>query len=163
MRRMLLIDVKTAHLNPECQEDVYVELPREAQAGQNEIGKLRHWLYGFRPAAVAWENHYAKKLQNEGFNRGLATPVSFYHKGRDVSLVVHGDDFTFVGEDQDLNWVEGLMKRWYEVKVRARLGPGTKDDKEATFVGATCPMERLGHLLRGRPEAPEVGDAGAWA
>ena len=134
-RKMLLIDVKKAHLNPECKEEVHVELPREAGAGPNQIGKLKHWLYGFRPTAAAWENHYAEKLQSEGFSRGLATPVSFYHEANDVSLVVHGDDFTFVGEDRELDWVEGLMKRWYEVKVRARLGPDETDDKEATLLG----------------------------
>ena len=115
-RKMLLIDVKKAHLNPECKEDVFVELPKEAGARPNEIGKLKHWLYGFRPAAAAWENHYAEKLQSEGFSRGLSTPVSFYNAAKDVSLVVHGDDFTFVGEDQELDWAEDLMKRWHEVK-----------------------------------------------
>ena len=134
-RKMLLIDVKKAHLNSECKEDVFIELPEEVGATKNKVGKLRHWLYGFRPAAAAWENHYAGKLEGAGFARGLATPVSFYHEGRDVSLVVHGDDFTFTGEDADLDWAEGLMKQWYEVKVRARLGPGEDDDKEATLLG----------------------------
>ena len=134
-RKMLLIDVKKAHLNPECKEEVYVELPDEAEAGPNQIGKLRHWLYGFRPAAAAWENHYAEKLQGAGFTRGMASPVSFYHEQKDVSLVVHGDDFTFAGEDGGLDWVEMLMKRWFEIKVRARLGPDKTDDKEATLLG----------------------------
>ena len=134
-RKMLLIDVTKAHLNPECTEDVFVELPEEVGVPKNRIGKLRHWLYGFRPAAAAWENHYAGKLEEVGFVRGLATPVSFYCADRDLSLVVHGDDFTFVGEDAELDWVEERMKEWYEVKVRARLGPGRRDDKEATLLG----------------------------
>ena len=135
LRKILLIDVKKAHLNPECKEDVYVELPEEAGEGPDKVGKLRRWLYGFRPAAAAWENHYAEKLQSVGFRRGLATPVSFYHKEKDLSLVVHGDDFTFVGEDSSLNWIARLMMSWYEVKVRARLGSGAKDDKVATLLG----------------------------
>ena len=134
-KKILLIDVKKAHLNPECKEDVYVELPMEAGAGSDEIGKLKHWLYGFRPAAAAWENHYADKLQSAKFVRGVATPVSFYNKDRDISLVVHGDDFTFVGEASSLDWIEKLMKQWFEVKVRARLGPDIGDDKEATLLG----------------------------
>ena len=136
-RKILLIDVKKAHLCPKCEEEVYVELPEEAGEGLNKIGKLKRWLYGFRPAAAAWENHYAGKLQGVGFRRGMATPVSFYSEEEDINLVVHGDDFTFVGEDRCLNWIEGLMKSWYEIKVRARLGPDEHDDKEATLLGRT--------------------------
>ena len=76
-RKMLLIDVKKAHLNSECTEDVFIELPEEVVAAQGNVGKLRRWLYGFRPAAAAWEAHYANKLEEVGFRRGLATPVSF--------------------------------------------------------------------------------------
>ena len=134
-RKMLLIDVKKAHLNSDCKEDVFIELPEEAGAGGDMVGKLRRWLYGFRPAAAAWEHHYAAKLEGEGFIRGLATPVSFYHHEKDVNLVVHGDDFTFTGDQKGLEWVELLMKKWYKVKVCARLGPEKYDDKEATLLG----------------------------
>ena len=72
--------------------------------------------------------------------RGLATRVSFYHEGKDVNLVVHGDDFTFTGEDASARWVKELMSLWFEgqwckARVRARLGFGDKDDKEATLLG----------------------------
>ena len=100
---MLLIDVKEALLNSECTEDVFIELPEEVGAAQGKVGKLRRWLYGFRPAVVAWAAHHANKLE-VGFRKGLATPVSFYHEEKDVNLVVHGDDFTFTGDDAGLRW-----------------------------------------------------------
>ena len=70
--------------------------------------------------------------------------MAFYHKGKDVSLVVHGDDFTFVGDNNALDWIESNMKRWYEVKVRARLGPDDHDDKEATLLGRVIRWEEWG-------------------
>ena len=69
-------------------------------------GKLNFWLYGFRPAAAAWEQLYASKLEEVGFVRGLSCGVVFYHKGRDISLAVHGDDFTFCGREMDLLWIK---------------------------------------------------------
>jgi hypothetical protein len=48
---------------------------------------------------------------------------------------VHGDDFTFVSEAEGLDYIEGLMKKWYEVKVKARLGPELGDDKEVDILG----------------------------
>ena len=91
---MLFIDVKKAHLNPVCEEDVYITLPRECNAPDGMCGKLKRWLYGFRPAAKAWENHYVEKLEEKGFRRGIGCGVVFYHPTRDLSLAVHGDDVT---------------------------------------------------------------------
>ena len=52
-RKMLFIDVKKAHLVPICHEDVYIELPAEAECEADECGKLKHWLYGCRKAGQA--------------------------------------------------------------------------------------------------------------
>ena len=57
-----------------------------------------------------------------GFERGKSCGVVFYHAGRDIALVVHDDDFTFCGLDNDLKWIRMLMESWFEVKVRATLG-----------------------------------------
>ena len=53
-RKLLFIDVRKAHLNGVCEEDVYVELLLEAGA-PGKCGKLLRWLYGMRGAAQAWE------------------------------------------------------------------------------------------------------------
>ena len=112
-----------------------MELPEEAGQGPDRVGLLRRMLYGLRSAAATWEQHYADKLKGEGLESGLSSPVAFHHPGRQVSLVVHGDDFTFVGPPRELDWVESIMKRWYQVKVRARLGPDPDDTKTATLLG----------------------------
>ena len=135
VRKVMLVDVKKAHLYPPCREEVYIELPEEAGAGPAHVGRLRRMLYGLRAAAATWENHYASKLEEVGFKRGAATPVAFHHLGRGLNVVVHGDDFTFTGEDASLDWVLRHMKSWYQLKVRARLGPEEKDDKEAVLLG----------------------------
>ena len=35
----------------------------------------------------------------------------------------HGDDFVFVGADEELTWIQELVEGWFEVKVRGYLGP----------------------------------------
>ena len=47
----------------------------------------------------------------------------FYHADRDISLAVHGDDFTFAGVQEDLDWITDHMRGWFEMKVRGTLGP----------------------------------------
>ena len=82
----------------------------------------------------------------------MASPVSFYHKGKDISLTVHGDDFTFVGDDLGFNWIEALMRLWYEIKVRARLGPDESDQKEATLLGRIIRWNRWGVSCEADPK-----------
>ena len=47
----------------------------------------------------------------------------------------YGGDFTLSGLGIHLDWIEGLMTEWFEVKVRARLGPDEADDKEIDILG----------------------------
>ena len=43
--------------------------------------------------------------------------------------MVHGDDFTFLGTDEMLDYCQDLMQANFEIKVRGRLGPNGSDDK----------------------------------
>ena len=68
-RKLMFIDARKAHLNPRCEVDEYIELPAECGVGEGMCGKLNYWLYGFRPAASAWEKHYSglfEELVQEG-------------------------------------------------------------------------------------------------
>ena len=135
MRKLLFVDARKAHLNPRCEKDVYVELPAEAECPEGMCGKLDFWLYGFRPAAAAWEKLYCEKLEGAGFERGISCGVVFYHPAKDISVVVHGDDFTFCGLEEDLLWIQKLMATWFEIKVRGMLGSDDQDDKEIVILG----------------------------
>ena len=47
---LMFVDVRKAHLNGVCEEEVFVELPEEFGKGKRFAG-LRRWLYGMRKAA----------------------------------------------------------------------------------------------------------------
>ena len=59
---------------------------------------------------------------------GLQTPVAFFHRGRQIRLVVHGDDFTALGRRTDL-WYEQDLARSFEIKIRGRIGEGIAPDQ----------------------------------
>ena len=120
---------------------MFIELPRR-------LGQCRTGLAGSGVGSADFDRRrqrgkppYANKLEEVGFRWGLATPVSFYHEEKDVTLVVHGDDFTFAGDNDSLWWVKELISKCYVVKVRARLGPGDRDDKQATLLGGIVRWE----------------------
>ena len=92
-------------------------------------GKLMKSMYGTRDAASNWEDCYMEFAREIGFNNGIASPCIFKHKTIRLWLTVHGDDFTLLGSDEDLDWFESMIKEKFEVKVRGRLGPGLSDTK----------------------------------
>eukprot|EP00972_Heterocapsa_arctica_P067266 9926736-Heterocapsa_arctica.AAC.1 len=84
-------------------------------------------MYGTRKAASKWEDHYSKFLLKAGFVKGKASPFAFFHSARQLRCVVHGDDFTTLASDTDLDCMENVLQQALEVKVRGRFGSNKKD------------------------------------
>ena len=92
-------------------------------------GRLLRCMYGTKSAATRWEDTYTRALRRLGFAQGHASPCCFTHKSRDLKVVVHGDDFTVLGRDEDLDYFQHGIQGEFDVKVRGRLGSGKNDDK----------------------------------
>jgi hypothetical protein len=89
VRKVMFIDISKAHLYAPMQEEDFVEYPSERYK-EGKCAKLLYTLYGMRPAASNWEKEYSGTLVQHGFTPGKATVVAFYHKERDVRIVVQG-------------------------------------------------------------------------
>ena len=85
-------------------------------------------MHGTRDAAQNWGESYGAFLEQLGFSRGKASPCIFYHGERGLRIVVHGDDFTVMGKEAELDWLRREVVRLL-VKFRGRLWPEEKDDK----------------------------------
>ena len=48
--------------------------------------------------------------------------------------MVHGDDFMFRGNDEDLEWVTKVLAAKFVIKVRAVLGPEDEDQKDEVLL-----------------------------
>ena len=130
-------------MNAICNEWAFVELPEEVSK-PGYCARLKYWLYGMRPAARAWEEEYAGKLVSEGYVQGNSVPTVFRHAKKEISGAVHGDDFTFLGYEEDLVELVKHLESWFELKVRATLGPEPKDDKEIVILGRLVRWEAGG-------------------
>ena len=93
-----------------------------------KCARLLFTLYGLRTAASSWEKWYTKTMEEAGFVTGQATVSTFFHKEKNIRVVVHGDDFIIEGVECDFRWVEAI------VKTRAMLGPERTDDKVADIL-----------------------------
>ena len=88
-----------------------------------------------RKTESGWEDDYARRLVEDGFQRGRAASTIFYHPKTQVRVGVDGDDFTFAGTESELRKIEAKMHEWYDVKVRGILGSGKRDVHEIEMLG----------------------------
>ena len=99
---------------------MFVGLPLE-DAEYGKCGELNKAMYGTQDAPQYWEHAYCEFLQSNGFVRWKSAPCVLLHLERQIRMVVHGDDFTALGTDHDLDWYRNLMKTRLEIKDAVAL------------------------------------------
>ncbi|GJV46600.1 retrovirus-related pol polyprotein from transposon TNT 1-94 [Tanacetum coccineum] len=93
------MDVKTAFLNGELKEEVYVSQPEGFvdQDNPSHVYKLKKALYGLKQAPRAWYDMLSSFLISQQFSKGAVDPTLFTrHAGNDILLVqIYVDDIIF--------------------------------------------------------------------
>nr|GEW38652.1 hypothetical protein [Tanacetum cinerariifolium] len=83
------MDVKTAFLNGNLREEVYVSQPEEFvdPDNPNRMYKLKKALYGLKQAPRAWYDMLSSFLISQDFSKGSVDPTLFIHgNGNDLLL-----------------------------------------------------------------------------
>ena len=155
-KKIMLIDISKAYLfAPVLDNNIYVDLPHE-MAEPMMCGRLKKALYGTRDAAHAWEQEYTQTLNNIGFHTGESSTCIFYHDTRQLELVVHGDDFTIIGQHKNLQWFAEQLRNKYIVKVRGVLGPDMNDMKEISILNRIVRWTSEGFEIEADPRHVEL-------
>ncbi|GKA02666.1 retrovirus-related pol polyprotein from transposon TNT 1-94 [Tanacetum coccineum] len=93
------MNVKTAFLNGELKEEVYVSQPKGIvdQDNPSHVYKLKKTLYGLKQAPRAWYDMLSSFLISQQFSKGAVDPTLFTrHAGNDILLVqIYVDDIIF--------------------------------------------------------------------
>ncbi|GJS29239.1 retrovirus-related pol polyprotein from transposon TNT 1-94 [Tanacetum coccineum] len=100
------MDVKTAFLNGNLWEEVYVSQPDGFvdPDNPNHVYKLKKALYGLKQAPRAWYDMLSSFLISQDFSKGSVDPTLFICKeGKELLLVqVYVDDIIFVASTPEL-------------------------------------------------------------
>ena len=100
------MDVKTAFLNGQVEEEVYIEQPEGFVVHESKLHvcKLRKALYGLKQAPRAWYSRIDGYLQNLGFSKSAANPNLYFKvvKNHPLILVLYVDDLFIIGEE---HWI----------------------------------------------------------
>ena len=91
-------------------------------------------MYGTLDVAAGWAEDYTGTLTDADFRKGGASPCHFRHSGKDINLLVHGDDFFAVGRESDLGYLKDTLSSRYQLKAEL-IGPHADDAKEIKVLG----------------------------
>ncbi|EJD33570.1 reverse transcriptase, partial [Auricularia subglabra TFB-10046 SS5] len=93
------IDVKTAFLNGELEEEIYMQQP-PGFAENDDVCRLRRAIYGLKQAGRCWYLKLRAVLESLGFHATAADRCVFVRvkDGMTCILAVHVDDMMLVGD-----------------------------------------------------------------
>jgi hypothetical protein len=154
--RLSFVDIRKAYFNAIPERAIYMRLPKEMGLGTNVVARQVRCVYGTRDAGKLWEDTYTQAMEHAGFTTGAANPCVFYHKTRDITVVVHGDDFSALGTDHDLDWYEASLKESFEIKVRGRLGEACSGPQELRILNRVVSVNTQGLTYEADPRHTDL-------
>ncbi|GJU02597.1 retrovirus-related pol polyprotein from transposon TNT 1-94 [Tanacetum coccineum] len=120
------MDVKTAFLNGELKEEVYVSQPEGFvdQDNPSHVYKLKKALYGLKQAPRVWYDMLSGFLISQHFSKGAVDPTLFTRKaGNDLLLIqIYVDDIIFASTNTALcNEFANLMTTKFKMSMMGKM------------------------------------------
>lgn len=113
-------DVKTAFLNGELEENVYMRQPVGYDDGSERVCKLSKSLYGLKQASRCWNKKFGSFISKFNFVASESDPCVFVcnEKNGLMLLAIYVDDGLIAAENEKaISPVIELLRREFEVKV----------------------------------------------
>ncbi|KAJ1700426.1 hypothetical protein LUZ63_000205 [Rhynchospora breviuscula] len=105
-KKVYQFDVKSAFLNGDLKEEVYVEQPKgfEVKGKEQHVYKLSKALYGLKQAPRAWYSKIDTYFINSGFTRSKSEPNLYINKKGEELLIVclYVDDMIYFGTNESM-------------------------------------------------------------
>ena len=114
------MDVKTAFLNGEIEEEVYIEQPErfELHGRESHVCKLKKALYGLKKAPRAWYARIDNYLWGLRFSKSI-DDSNLYIKvvqNQPLMLVLYVDDLFLTGEEHLIHKCKRELATEFEMK-----------------------------------------------
>lgn len=124
--KLYQMDVKSAFLNGNLQEEVYVKQPPGFVDPKlpNHVFRLNKALYGLKQAPRAWYDTLSMFLIENSFQRGAIDKTLFIKRDKGAILIVqiYVDDIIFGSTNEGLcKWFSSLMSNQYKMSMMGEL------------------------------------------
>ena len=155
---LCFLDVRRAFFHAQATEEVFVELPEEdREAGKDLVGLLLKSMYGTRSASRNWQKQLGEDLKKLGYLQALSSPCLYCHVEEDARLVILGDDFWLLADQDGLDALKPELHRVYTLKENGTLGPDATDDKAVSSLNQQIRyLDRRGVEVEADPRNVEL-------
>ena len=115
------MDVKTAFLNGDLEEDVYMEQPEGfiSKGDENKVCKLEKSIYGLKQASRQWNLKFHESVTVLGFMQNSSEPCVYVKKNSNkvAILTLYVDDILLAGNDIEmLSEIKQWLFKTFEMK-----------------------------------------------
>ena len=114
------LDIKTAFLNSELEETIYMKQPEGyEEGGPDTVCHLKKSLYGLRQAPRAWNTRLKQELEQMGFKISKADAGLYIaaHEGSNIYLLVYVDDILIAAKDMAaIRYIKGRLTSTFDVR-----------------------------------------------
>ncbi|GJR04886.1 retrovirus-related pol polyprotein from transposon TNT 1-94 [Tanacetum coccineum] len=120
------MDVKTAFLNGELKEEVYVHQPEGFVDPErpHHVYRLKKALYGLKQAPRAWYDTLSRFLLAQGFSKGVVDPTLFIRKTgkHTLHVQIYVDDIIFASTDpKDCDRFSNEMSSKFQMSMMGQI------------------------------------------
>lgn len=146
------LDVKTAYLNGDLAEDIYVRPPANLSERDGKVWKLKKAVYGLKQAGRCWNQKITDVLTKMGFQRSKADPCIFAMNNNDTVVIVAlwvDDVIVFSNDVKSKNEEKSSLAHHFEMKdlgpIRRCLGMNVMRDrgKRQLFIEQSHYIEQI--------------------
>ena len=118
------MDVTTAFLNGELDEEVYMKQPKgfAVKGQENLVCKLKKSIYGLKQASRCWNTVLDAQLKKMGFSQSASDPCIYTSSEETFMIAEYVDDIILAGKtDRRMKEVKEAMGKCFKVKDMGEL------------------------------------------
>ena len=123
------MNVKTAFLNEEFNEEIYIDQPLgfELKGQESKVCKLKRSIYGLKPASRQWNRKFHQAMLKDGFTMMEEDNCVYIKRSNNhfIILSLYVDDILIAGNDKKLI---DVTKKWLSSNLKI------KEMGEASYV-----------------------------
>jgi len=132
---VLAFDVKSAFINADCEDDVFIHIPEGYPSKEGYVCKLEKNLYGLQEAPKKWNVKVTSVLKKLGFNPIKSDPCIFKNADGTICIALYVDDGFIIGKNStQMKQILKKIQEHFEIKIdykpKSFLGMEIKIDKE---------------------------------
>ena len=132
-------DIKSAFLNGELQEEIYLKQPPGFQVN-NQVYRLKKSLYGLKQAARVWNSTIHQVFIENDFRQSEIDKCLYIKQSENKScyIIIHVDDILISGSDIDIvNQIQVKLSERFQIKdlgkVKYFLGIQIQQDSKGDY------------------------------